>query len=227
MRDQMITREVRADPVMLEPAAQLTRRERRGFERAEQLRGVPGIGARQRCQHARGRPRGDGAALHGGEQRLGQTAQQLQAATHPTDIAPAAARDFVLAEPLAVHQFAQQQRFFERRPLTPLCAGHHLQQGLRELARPRLDASRVVPQAAQCRHTPIAVDQYQAFAALRHRDAGNELTAMRDRGGQPFDRAWLDQPHRRKAQIQAVQIDLLGAQGIHGRDANSTCALWR
>ena len=196
------------------------------MQRTEQLRGVRGVGARQRRQHARGRPGGDGAALHGGEQLIGQTAQHLQAATDPADIAPAAARDFVLAEPLAVHQFAQQQRFFEHRQRAPLGAPHHPEQGLRKLARPRLDAGGVAPQAAQRRHAPIAVDQHQPFVAVRHRDARGELAATLDRGGQPFDRAWLGQPHRRKAQVQAVQIDFAGGGGIHGRDGNSARPAW-
>ena len=180
MGDQVIARRVRADPVMLEPAPQLARGERRGLQRDEQLRGVSGVGARQRRQHPGGRPCGDGAAAHGGEQRIRQTAQQLQAAADPADVAPAAAGDFVLAEPLAVHQFAQQQRFFEHRQRAPLGACHHLQQGLRELTRPRLDAGGIASQAAQRRHTPIAVDQHQAFVAVRHRDARNELAATLD-----------------------------------------------
>jgi len=132
----------------------------------------------------------------------------------------------VLAEPLAVHQFAQQQRFFEYRERAPLGACHHLEQGLRELARPWLDAGGVAPEAAQRRHASVAVDQHQAFVALGYHDARNELTATLDRGGQTFDRAWLDQPHGCKAQIQAVQIDVLGARDIHARDGNSARAVW-
>jgi hypothetical protein len=221
MGDEVLARRARAEPVMLEPAPQFARRERRGLQCAEQLRGVFGVGARQRRQHPGGRPRGDDTAAHGGEQRVGQTAQQLQAAADPADVAPAEAGDFVLAEPLAVHQFAQQQRFLEHRQRSSLGARQHRQQGLRELTRPRLDAGGVAPQAAQRRHTPIAVDQHQAFVAVRHRDARNELAATLDRGGQTFDRPWLGQPHRRKAQVQAVQVDLSGGGGIHGRDGSS------
>ena len=89
-----------------------------------------GVGARQRRQHPGGRPRRDDAAAHGGEQRIRQTAEQLQAAADPADVAPAAAGDFVLAEPLAVHQFAQQQRFFEHRQRAPVGTRQHLEQGL-------------------------------------------------------------------------------------------------
>ena len=119
------------------------------------------VGARQRRQHAGGRPGRQRALAHRAEQGIGQRAQQLQAPADPTHIAPAAPRHLVLAQPLALDQLAQQQRFLDGGQRARLGARQHPEQRLGQIARPALDAGGVAPQSAQRSDAPIAVDQHQ------------------------------------------------------------------
>ncbi len=150
-----------------------------------------GVGARQRGQHARRSPGGEIALAHRCEQHLGQRADELQAPADPTDIAATAPSDLALGEPLAVDQFAQQERFFQGRKRPRVGARQDRQQGLGEITRPGLHARGIAPEPAQCQDATIAVDQNQPVTVLGHRDARNELTVLLDGAGQRLHRPRL------------------------------------
>ncbi|HWR88576.1 MAG TPA: hypothetical protein VN277_09170 [Acidiferrobacterales bacterium] len=181
--------------VVLEPALQFPGGQGCGRQGAKQLRGVPGVGARQRGQHAGGRPGGKIALAHRCEQDLGQSADELQAPADPADIAATAARHLALGKTLAVDQFPQQQGFFQRGERAAMRPREHPQQSLGEIARPGFHPRRVTPEPAQGQDAPVAVDQNQALAAhLGYGDARNELAALFDGASQPLDRPRLQQP---------------------------------
>ena len=127
-------------------------------QRIEQLHSMLGVGARQRGQHPRGRPGGDRSLAHGRQQCIRQRAHQSQPSADPTDIATRAPSDLALGQPLAVNQFAQQQRFFQGRKRPRVGTREDPQQGLGQIARPGFHTCGVAPEPAQGQDAPIAVD---------------------------------------------------------------------
>ena len=99
-----------------------------------------------------------------------------------------AARHLVLAQPLVVHELAQDQRFFQGGERAPVRTREHRQQCLGEIARPGFHARGVTPESAQGFDAPVAVDQHQALVAVfGHRDTRDELAAGFDGARQRFD----------------------------------------
>ncbi len=214
----------RAGLVMLEPGLQFARGQRRCRQRREQLARLRAVGARQRGQNSRCRPGGDRALAHGGEDAVGQATDEFQTAADPTHITTAAPRHLALGQALAMHEFLQQQRFFERHKGTSAGLREDRQQGLGEFAIPGDHLRGVAPESMQGLDTSVAIDQDQSLAVgVRNGDAGDELSALFDRTSQRFNGAGFDQARIRETQFKAVQIDFGGfgvlGGGIHGRHA--------
>ena len=208
---------------MRKPLGQLARGQRLLARSLQQRRGVRRVGARHRRQHPRGRPAREGSRAHRSQALLRQARQQPQPPVHPADIPAAATGQLMLAQAKALPQLPQQQRLFDRIQPSRLRARQGLQQPLRELAPPHPHLRRIPAQALQRRHAPIAVDQYPSLAQRRcatgrHRDAGDELSALLDRLRQTLDRARLRQTRLGKTQLQPMQIQFQGdvSAGHHG-----------
>jgi hypothetical protein len=126
-------------------------------------------------------------------------------------------------------EFAQQQRFFQRRERPRAGPRQDREQSLGEIARPGFHPRGVPPEPAQGQDAPVAVDQHQALAVRRgHHDARNELAILFNGPGQAGDRLRLQQPRLGEAQFETVQIDFqgCGCGGIHGANATRSTGNW-
>ena len=226
VRHHPLTDIARGTWVVLEPPGQFASGQRCRLEGIEQDAGMVGVGARQRRQDARGGPSRERAIPYGLQQRVGQAAHQVEAATDPAHVASGLSRHFPLCHALTLNQFLQQQAFFDRgqRPL-PM-AGEEGQQALRQRAGPGFNPGGIPTQPAQGFDAPVAIDQDQAGAVhFADGDARHQLPALFDGAGQGCHRPRDDQACRGKAQVQSVQVDFVIRR--HGRHSKPMPGPWR
>lgn len=196
-------------PVMREPGMEVARGQPIGMYAVQQGAGMGRVGARQRCEDARGRPARYLRRAHRLQQVLGQCTQQHQTPADPAHIAPTLLGRLALAQSVGVDQLAQQQRFLDRGERARHRVRQHLCQRLVQRATPTLHQRRVAPQARQRLYAPITIDQHQRGAAgLGRGNARHQLPILVNRVGQPLHRPRVHDAHAGKAQLQAVQIDL-------------------
>jgi hypothetical protein len=223
MLDQTFAGETASLLVVVKPCAQRARVQRCVGQRLHQSLGVLAVGARQRGHHPVRGPARQSALDHRNKNRVRKSRKQLRSSADPADIAPAASGDRVLRQPQALHQFTNQLRFFDRRPLAALRPRQDAEHRLGQIARPAFDPRRVAAEPAQRGDAPIAVDQNQRLPALQnldrrigHRNARDNLAAALDRARNPLDRQRFRYTRTGKAQIQAVQIEIQPLR-VHGR----------
>jgi len=110
---------------------------------------------------------------------------------------------------MGVDQLAQQHRLLDGREGPRHRARQHLRQRLAQRVIPALHQCRVAPQSRERRHAPVAVDEHQrSTAGLGRGDAGHPLPVLLYRMGQSVHGRPVHDARTRKAQLQAVQIDL-------------------
>ena len=199
--------------VAREPRAQGARGQRVRAQGLQETSGVIGVGARQRNEHARGRPQREGAYAQRLGERLRQAVKQGQPATHPAYVAPAMAGHLLLGQALDGGQFPQPPGLLNRRPRPSLGAGERENQACGQIDCARLDADGIPPQAPQGGHTPIAVEQDKLRAPGE--DCGQArltLTIALQRLPQPLQGPGVGQPQIGIAQVQAVQVEFAVAK---------------
>ena len=202
---------VRRALVVLEPRAQLARGQSLLLQAGQQTAGVFAVGARQRHEHARGRPARHARLAYRLQQLLGQSAQQHQAPLDPADVARALVRRFALRQTVGVDQLAQQHRLLDGDERARARACQHLCQRLADRAAPALHGRCVATQSPQRSHASVAVDEDQAeVLGLPDGHAFHQLTVLLDRIGQSLHRRRIRDAHGREAQIQAMQVQLHG-----------------
>jgi len=203
---------------VLIPGTQLAGGQGVALQGGEQDLRLLGVGARQRGQNPHRGPGGELTGAHGGKHRLGQLLEQRQATADPAHIPARLPRHLALGKPTWPDQLAHDGAFLDRLPGAPLNPYQDQQQGLRQRARPQLHPGGIARQTAQGLEAQVTVDQYPwRRRLLVNRHHRHQLTAVRDRAGQTFDRPWLSHAQGGKTQIQPVQIRFQGldVKGAH------------
>jgi hypothetical protein len=204
--------------VVLVPGAQLAGGQGLALQGGEQSLRLFGVGARQRGQNSDRGPGGELTGAHGDEHRLGQVLEQRQAPADPARIPARLPRHLALGKATLPDQLADDGAFLDRLPSAPLNPYQDQQQGLRQRALPQLHPGGIARQAAQGLDAQVTVDQHPwRLLVLVHHHHRHQLTALRDRADQAFDRPGLSHAQGGKTQIQPVQIRFQGldAKGAH------------